>query len=217
MVAIITANNRASRDSVAPPPSLKDDGTPYAWRMFFENNRIIADSDNLDELIELLLPGYVSLTDEPTRLEARSYIAHNVQIQGKANILADLTQEQINDLKEWEINVLEWASEDGIKSDPYGWGDGTGTLGETNNEALDIWTADVPLLLVDTSYAPYTDVPAPLSKYGDYIDNVANLYWIRAASEETLLRTLSKLGFITFGKPGPAPRMDPKALPDDES
>lgn len=201
MVAIVTSNNRLARDNVAPSPSVKADGTNYKWRMFYDSGQTIADSDDTDSLINLLYPEYVGLNKSEDRLAARTQLARSIQASARANVLASLTPDEYENLEEWELAVLSW---DG--GDPYGWGDGSGELGTVNEEMPDIWNADIPLILLNTSYAPNTEIPAPLSKHGDFYENLPNLFWLRPASELSFLTSLSAIGYIVFGEPDTTPR-----------
>lgn len=208
MTAIITANNVRSRDNVAPAPSLKDDGTNYIWRMFFENNRKVADADTVAELIDVLIPGYAGLVSAEDRLQARIVKAKEVQRLARATILANLTPEEAEKIADWEWDVLSFGSED--VNDPFGWGDGTGTLGKNDIDVIDFWSNDKPLVLLETSYKPFTDVASPMSHEGDYTF-VSNIIWLRVQSQEDFLRSLSRIGYIAFGTPAAPYREDPKA------
>lgn len=206
MSAVITANNRASRDTRAPAPATHEDGSNYRWRMFYDEGRTIADADSMSELIELLLPDYAFLETTEERFGARIAIAQGVQMQVRAQILAELTAEQVAELADWEKAVLEWTG-DGTM-DPYGWGDGSGTLGVVNegkNWTPDVWSSDVPLVLLSTSYDGETGIPAPMSVHGDF-KNVPNILWLRPESERSLLESLSRAGVIAFGEPEATPR-----------
>lgn len=198
MTAVITANLPASRDSRAPAPATHEDGTNYAWRMFYDDGRTIADADTLADLIECLLPGYSSLDDAKAELGARIVIAKSAQLQVRSEILANLSAEKIESLSEWERAVLMWDKDDTL--DPYGWGDGTGELG-TRSTAHDVWVSSVPLVLVSTSYEGKGGIPRPISIHGDFFANTPNLIWLRPETEHSLLESLSNVGIITFGEP----------------
>lgn len=201
MAAVITPNNRASRDTRAPAPATHEDGSNYNWRMFYDSGRTIADADSMAELIELLLPAYGYMQTNEERLGARIAIAQGVQIQTRAGILADLTEEQEAGLADWEKAVLSWSGDGTL--DPYGWGDGSGELGVKKEGAdwvPDVWSSDIPLVLLSTSYDGDTGIQRPLSSHGDYRE-VPNLIWLRPESERSLLESLNRVGFIVFGEP----------------
>lgn len=50
---------------------------------------------------------------------------------------------------------------------------------------LDEWDSNVPLLLMATGYAPYTDVPAPVG---------GTIMWLDPATETTFLDSLARAG-----------------------
>lgn len=198
MTAILTANNRAGRDNAAPAPSLKLDGTNYQWCMFFEGNSQIAEADTLGELLEVFIPNYTT-KDETSKLAARIIHARGVQLQLRSNVIASLTDEEEAALTSVERNVLYY--EDG---DPSGWGERV-ALEDGTTEVVDLWTSDIPLILLDTNYAPFPGKPArPLSAYGDH-DIVPNIVYLRPSEEFAYLQSLHLVGAIALGTPAPAP------------
>jgi hypothetical protein len=71
-MSIDLSNNLESDGAVSAP--LKSDGTPYRFCMYFDSSRSIVFSDNLEELISRLIPGYYRLATDG-KLEARkSYL-----------------------------------------------------------------------------------------------------------------------------------------------
>ena len=52
------------------------------------------------------------------------------------------------------------------------------------------WTAQVPLVLVDVAYAPYTDRPVPLG----------NVLWLRSATADGYLLSLAAAGVIGLAR-----------------
>jgi hypothetical protein len=195
MTAIISANRLATRDNRPPAPVSRDDGTAYPWRMFYDNNRLVADFDNPEDALEILSPGYISLTPEE-RLVDRIQLAQNVRVNARAVILTNLSEKTVDSLQPWEKDVLF------VDDDPFGWGVGHGTLGEHDpeSEQADIWSSSAPLVLLTTSYQPSTEIPRPMSSEGDY-ENVSNIIWLRPEYELDFLRSLSQIGFIAFGAP----------------
>lgn len=199
MVYVVTSNTIAGRDNRAPAPALRADGTAFDWRMFFDNNQRIVDADTTEELLGFLIPNYSAMTKEEKQ-DSRVELARGVQQLARATILSELSDDKVESLQDWEINVLSYGNDE--HSDPFGWGDGSGQFGVLNDEVPDEWNSDVPLVLLDINYAPYTEVPTPLSGFGDFIE-VPNLIWLRPTGELEFLRSLSRIGFITFGTPRP--------------
>lgn len=193
MSIIITPNQLVARDNRAPAPATKPDGSGFQWRMFYQSNSMIADIDSTADALEVLSPGYASLSVEE-KLEDRIRLAQTVQINARSIIASRISQRTANELKDWEWEVLLY------QGDPYGWQDGTGKLGEQDEEHVDIWFSSIPLVLVSTSYAPHTEIVKPVSIEGDYKE-VKNLIWLRPEYELEFLQTLSRIGYITFGRP----------------
>lgn len=209
MAAVITANLPMARDNVAPSPATREDGSNYRWRMFFDGGARIADADYPAELLDILIPGYEYITTEEVRLEARIALAKNVQQLARAVIVGGISPEDAEKLTDWEWNVLNYGDDE--NPDPFGWGEGDGEIGVEKEDVVDIWSSDVPLVLIETSYRPFTEIQAPLSNDGDFYDYVRNLIWLRPIEEVDFLKSLSRIGVITFGTPTSTPKETPKA------
>jgi hypothetical protein len=192
MTVVITPNQLAARDNRAPSPAVKMDGSQFEWRMFYDSNRLVADCETTEDALGVLITGYAALSAED-KLQARINLAQTVQLKARTMIASRITPETAEKLKDWEWDVLTSAG------DSYGWGLGEGTLGTIeNDEVIDFWFSDLPLVLVTTSYAPHTEIPRPISKEGDY-EEVKNLIWLRPEYELDFLRSLSRIGYIAFG------------------
>lgn len=193
MAAIVLAN--APEGHTPPDVPRKDNGDLYDYFMSYENGRYLAYADDPVDLLDLLIPGYAD-SDEDDRIMARIRLALDVQTQAQALVLAAVPQEEIDSLKPWEHKVL--VHEGG--SSPHGWGAEAGEPVEAGSgETVDIWYSKVPLILVDTGYAPFTDVPRPLSALGD-TRNEENLIWLRPSDEEDFLDSLALVNFIYFAR-----------------
>lgn len=184
MTAVLTGNNRATRDAVVPALTLKEDGSTYKWRMFFDGFRKIAEADTEAELIEVLIPGYED--EDPTgKLYKRIQYLKGVQSNLRAQILARVDAETWESLTEEEQSLVEWSSTE----------DPDANFGE---DGAGIWVPSVPLVLIDVSYKPFSDRTAPMSAEGDH-PNVSNIYWLRGVEEIDFLQTLHKFGYVHFG------------------
>lgn len=193
----LSLNAPAGRDNRPPSPELKDDGTNFMWRMFFDQNRYIIDADFPDECLDQLIDGYL-LAAPDEKYQLRVELARAVQMSARTTILAGVNED---DVAEWEWDVLAYeAPLHATDSDPYGWGDGSGQLGVHTSTVSDVWASEVPLVLLETSYDPFTAISRPVSTEGDYLF-VKNLIWLEPSNEEDFLRSLSRVGFITFGEP----------------
>lgn len=185
MTAVIRGNNRQTRDATVPPLTLKDDGTTYKYRMFYDDNRKIAEADTVAELIEVLIPDYLTEDRESAKLYHRVTYAKQVQSSTRAVVLSQVDRETWDGLDDTEKALLQWSGDEDPDAD----------FGEDN---LGIWSSSVPLVLLDINYKPYSDKVPPLSSEGDHPE-VSNIIWIRSVDEEAFLETLHKLGIIYFG------------------
>lgn len=186
MTRVLLANNRASRDTVAPAPSVDENGLAYPWRMFFNGGSEIVDASDLDELVDVLIPGYLDL-DTAGRMEARVKYAQGLILRLKASVLVSLSNEDREALEDWELEFLE--------ADPT-----VVTWEKEDDETIRVWKSDLPVMLIDVYYAPYTDTPRPISKHGDF-DTTANVVFFKAIDDESFLTTLRNLGQIEYGRP----------------
>ena len=188
MTATIITNERATRDAFVPPPTLHEDGTPVKWRMFYEGGSHIADSDYLDDLIEVLIPGYATLSSAANRDFTRMQYLRDIRGSLRASILAGIPQDEWNALSVGEQSALEWDEE----FDP--------DFLDTGGVPF-VWSSDIPLVLLEADYAPFQpNRTPPLSKHGDH-EVVDNILWLRSSTEQAFLVTLTHAGVITFGTP----------------
>lgn len=188
MTVTILSNERDTRDAFVPPPTLVNGTRPVQWRMFYDNNRQIADSDSLAELINVLIPDYKYLNDDLKRLKRIEY-ATQVRNSLRALILSNVPAEEWEALSDVEKYFLEYNDEfDPDFADEEG--------------APFIWKSDIPLVLLDIYYPPYDEAlgTAPLSVHGD-VPTPANILWLRPDDELTFLITLTHAGVIAFGEP----------------
>lgn len=193
----ITANNLAKRDSKAPAPALKENGENYNYRMFYNNEREIIDADTVSECLNVLIPGYENITDEEYKQNMRLNLARGVQMAARAQILSTA---DLDELQDWELKVLTYENPNEVNHDPYGWGEGKGEIGVYNPDQIDMWYSKVPLVLIDLNFDPYTNIRRPLSVEGNYVF-VSNIIWLEPSEEYAFLKSLSRIGYVTFGTP----------------
>lgn len=193
MTAIVLSN--VPEGHTPPDVPRKENNEVYDYFMSYEGGRYLAYADDPAELIDLLIPGYLD-SDEDDRIVSRIRLALAVQTQAQALVLVGLSAEESEALKPWETKVL--MHEGG--SSPHGWGKEAGeVVEESSDETVDIWYSKVPLVLVETGYAPFTEVPRPLSAFGD-TQKEENLVWLRPSDEEDLLDSLALVNAIYFAR-----------------
>lgn len=172
MTATIIANPTADVDVDVP---LRADGRGYRYEMIFDRARSRAYADTTSELLAVLIGGYESLdTDE--RLTSRIRYASDLLAPAQAAVLARADQRT---LAPEDLAVL--------------------TQPRFQPVVVDAWGCPVPLVLLDVHYAPYTNIPAPVSSLED-VTNPVNIHWVRPADEFELLASLDRLGLISLAE-----------------
>lgn len=186
-MATITFQNSRSADEPVEIP-LREDGERFPFLMYWAGMERVTLADTVGELLAALIEGYQDLATAQERLVARIQHALHVQVTVQAEINAETEPEVWNALSEVERSVLSGTREPGRQ--PHGWAadpDGEG----------DVWEASVPLVLVETGYAPHTDIPVPLSHEGDVADP-SNLLWLRTIEEWDYLVSLHHCGYLVL-------------------
>jgi hypothetical protein len=171
MASVIVRNNPIVDEAVIPP--LREDGRGYRYCMYFNSDAQAVFADSHEELLTVLIPGYPQL-DELDADVARIKLAQAVAAQIQAELLTTVDPSTVSE-KEWAILNAPRS----MKQPEAGW-----------------WTCEVPLVAVETAYAPYTDVPRPTSGLSDGIDDAPNLWWIRPTEDEDFLFSLHEVGYI---------------------
>jgi hypothetical protein len=158
-------------DSLLAP--IKDDGKGYHYAMYYNGFADAAFADTHEELLSVLLSNYES-KDEASRMDSRILFAQNVASQLQAEILAEVED---GDISEAEFAIL--AAPRGLPQ-----------------PVVNFWKSTVPLVAVETSYSPYTDVPHPTSTLSQGTLDAENLWLIRPVDEEDFLVSLHEVGHI---------------------
>lgn len=150
----------------------KPDGSFYAYELVHTGSGDRYYDDTTTGLVNHLIPGYRD-TAPDEQYYARVLHALTVQVQ---------TQAQINMLfMDKPRTDVEHAILTGVR---------------VGQPMVDEWSCEVPLVLVDAYYMPYSNTPTPLSTFGDY-DDPENIIWLRPAGDEwTYLMSLQHLGVI---------------------
>lgn len=176
----IIRNSREAADE-APPSPLHEDGTRYPFSMRFDGEKFIAFGDTPAELLGLLISGYEALDSREQQVE-RIKFATRVQVVTQAMLNAEADPEVLDALTEAESAVINGPRFE----QPHGWGEG---------DEGDVWDSPLPLVLVETGYAPYTDFDKPISGMGD-VENPPNMIWLRPIDEWEFLTSLAEAGYI---------------------
>lgn len=196
MPAVITPNSRKGEKSSEVP--YKDDGEFFDFIMYFDGNSKIAYSDSPAELLELLIPGYSDMSEEQ-RLDARLSRAINLQAVTQAQIVLSLSQDDKDQLKEWELKALrgEYNDQDSYAIRGF-WKENlpeeTNPEDVSEGDQLDVWESQIPLVLIDAAYKPWSDIEPPLGN-----PEGSNIVWLKPVDEIDFLLSLTSINYITFG------------------
>lgn len=159
-----------------PQQPRHDDGSRYRFRMQYNGDKEIAYCGSADELLDVLIRGYQA-QDEPAQLQSRIRLAIGVQVIEQAYINANVPADEWNKLPDDDKGVLNGNRDE--------------------QPPVDEWMCEVPLVLVDTAYAPFSDVPRPISGIADVV-NPPNLLWLRPAEPWEFLVSLVQVGYISL-------------------
>lgn len=159
-----------SNGSFIPP--IKENGEEYIYCMYYNNDADIAFADTPQELLNLLIPGYSTQSDEEQDF-LRIRLAQSVAALIQSEVLELFSTNPITE-DEWKILTFP-------KSKP---------IPETV-----VWRNSTPLILVETCYKPYTEYLPPIS-YKQQGPKIENLCWIKPTEDEELLISLHEVGYI---------------------
>jgi hypothetical protein len=137
----------------------RPDGTRYRYEMICDNRWSRLYDDSVEGLLSYLIPGYRHL-DENQRLGARIRHAVDSQVVLQA-----------------QLNVFFRGATRSSEEEAL-------LLGPRHIQLeVDTWECEVPLVLVDAYYAPYTDIQKPRSAILD-VAIPPNIWWLNPAQGE---------------------------------
>jgi hypothetical protein len=167
-MAVSIRNTSAAQDPPVPPT--KADGRPYLYEMIYAGGARRAYADDTADLMDMLTPGYTSLTTTDERAEARLRLALDIQVRLQAELatggaLAECTEDQ-------RATIL-------------------GSRHTPPNPAT--WTAPVPLVLITSFYRPAGRLTRPQGPPELQI-------WLDPDDDWKLVTSLHATGTITVGR-----------------
>lgn len=175
MSAVVVRNPPG--DTPTAPAPRRPDGGLYRFEMIFDGLARRAYADSATELCHELIAGYTDLDNETDQAAARIRYAVDTQVRLQAELV---TNTQLADCTPNERDLLL-----GARHLP---------------PQLDIWEADLPLVLVDTYYQPTGPLPRPTGRPRNGGTPDSNLIWLRPGDESELLASLAEAGVILFGE-----------------
>lgn len=153
-----------------PDVPTRGDGSPYRYEMVCDNGWARVYGDTPQELLCYLIKGYGAMTGKE---RAKARLAHAVEVQVRL-------QAQIN------VFFAESEQTNGERTILQG--------PRTSPPMIREWFCEVPLMLVDMFYLPYSRIMPPRSGR-EWV--VKNLWWLRPAeSEMAYLKSLHDASFI---------------------
>ena len=168
--AVIIKNNNEGDGAIVAP--LQENGQGYRYCLYTPGYYDVAFADDYIDLLAVLIHGYRELNDDDQTV-ARIRYATSAAARTQAALILDKPEITISKA---EMDILM-----APRALPQ--------------PRADWWTCEMPLVVVTTSYEPYTKVPRPASGLGD-VANADNLWWIDPTDEESLLTTLNQMDYI---------------------
>lgn len=180
MATVRLQNHQETEEPLIPPRHAEDD-TAFLYCVYLPGGTDIVFTDSYTELLDVLIPNY-SQMDEDQQIIKRAELARSVAVEIQTQILID---------EEYEFLINS-----GVVSDEE-----LKTLKSPRDiepPQADWWKCQVPLVVVETDYEPFTDIPRPASALSDGNVVSPNLFWIRPVEEEDFVVSLYDAGFITI-------------------
>lgn len=170
MVAVIRKNPWNGETPVVP---LQEDGSNFEYMMYFNGHERIAYANTIREMIEVLVPQYLG-SDEASQQRMRTSYATSVAVWTQALILAEIADTDLSD----EERSIVYAKRN-----------------EKPQPVIRDWSSDVPVVVVEDNYEPYTTTPKPTSTQGA-LGEAENIIFMRTHSEKDFLYSLHEAGYI---------------------
>jgi hypothetical protein len=167
----ISTGNTPEEDLDKAP--LNDLGEPYQYCMILPDRESLVYTDSVDDLLESLIPGYLELDDKEQTIK-RIMLANVVASYIQGILLSELSEENFFDEEQWRILYAP-------KTGP-------------NAPNPLFWSYPVPLIVLDTSYEPYTSLTRPCSANDGVKSD--NLVWLFPSDPEKFILSLSEIGHI---------------------
>lgn len=190
------------QDDIASNPSLNPEGEVYDWWMVDSRRpEYVIYADTYHDLAKVLCRD--NLEGSPEENMDALINAGMEATKSLKKQLKDVINSEPITVPQWEAEIIV-ASLANPEACIYGWGDGNKDfivepIPSKKSETRDIWDSQVPLILFELHYAPYTELQYPLSGYGEAI-HPANIKWVRVSSEYSFIDSLYVAGLIDFGR-----------------
>lgn len=166
-MAIIQQNISAEDDISLYPVPTKSEFVYYKYELIDYISDTRVYSDEVSEIIEYLIPGG---TKEYSKL-----LSHAIDIQ------VAMQAQLLNFYHDALVSEEEFQLITGIRHE---------------QPTITKWGCQVPLILIDSFYDPYTSIPLP---FGQFLEPGDNIIWLTPGKgAEEYLKSLDALGAIQF-------------------
>jgi hypothetical protein len=167
---------RNTRGSTRPEVPVKADGSHFRFELIHAAGKYRTYADNAGELCAALIEEYPAGNAlEAAAARIRYAVGVQVSLQAVIDAEADLSS-----CTPSERELL---------------------LGSRHvPPELDMWEADVPLILVDTYYWPLGELRRPEGRPRGGGGPATNLIWLSPATEESLVRSLAQAGEVALSE-----------------
>ncbi len=157
------------------PTPLNADGEPFQYCMIFNADTVMAFSDSATELVDLIIEGYLDISEDDVveQAIARTLFAVGAQVRTQASIMSRANAALATPE---ELAILN-----GSRDTP---------------PRLAVWGSIIPLVLVDAFYQPFSDIPRPVGRPRDGGEPDSNIIWLSFADEVEFLTGLNRCGEI---------------------
>jgi hypothetical protein len=170
MKAVLLPN---SLDGNAVIPPTHKDGRGYKYCMYFQDDSQVAFADSYLDLIDVLIPDYSQMSEKERNYQ-RIHLAQAVALRTQNQVIGQYQPD--------DASPDEWA----VLRAPRA----------LSQPRADWWECKIPLIVVETGYEPFTDIPRPSSAFVPSESEMQNLWWIRPADEEDFLMSLHEVSYI---------------------
>ena len=172
-MATVLLRNNSEGDGTVTPPLHEDDDSGFQYCMYLPGNFDVAFADSYEDLLSILIPDYSNMKEEE-QVYQRIMLAQNAATRVQAEVLMEHDSS--------EVTKEEWEALNSPRS--------------VVQPRADWWSCPIPLVVVETGYEPFTDIPRPASALSDGNAVSPNLWWIRPIEEEDFLISLHEVGYI---------------------
>ncbi len=171
-VLVRNINEEQTLEDLATP--IHPSGRFYRFEMICDDDTNRVYDDSVKGLLDHLISGYSEMSaDEKVQALLKHASDSQVRLQARLNIFFD--------------QVPRTPEEEAVLVGP-----------RYEQPSVDVWESQVPLVLVDSFYAPYSDKVRPVSSEGDVI-SAGNIWWLTpAAGEMAYLVSLNEASIITL-------------------